>query len=211
MAIVDLGCGPGGNGAWLAEHGHVIGIDRSATAVALCARRHPTTDPVRADAVALPLGDATIDLVVAITVLYAVDDDARAMAEIARILRPSGAAVLVEPAHPWLGRGHDRVVGGRRRYRRGELASRATAAGLDVRRATDLHASLVAPAAALAAIDRARRARADDRSDLTRGRSRALAGLAALERRWTARWDLPLGTSTAVVAVRPPGPSTLGR
>ena len=89
--ILDAGCGPGGNGAWLATHGDVVGVDLSADALAFVRARRPTTRPVRASVEALPFADGAFDVVVGLTILYTVPDDARAVAELARVLRPGGA------------------------------------------------------------------------------------------------------------------------
>ena len=80
LRILDAGCGPGGNGAWLAEHGDVVGVDLSPDALAFVRARRPETRPVRGDLEALPFADASFDVVVGITVLYTVDDDAAAVA-----------------------------------------------------------------------------------------------------------------------------------
>jgi ubiquinone/menaquinone biosynthesis C-methylase UbiE len=93
--VLDAGCGPGGNGAWLAEHGAVVGVDLSPDALAFVRARRPTTRPVLASVEALPFADAAYDAVVGLTVLYAVDDDARALHELARVTRPGGAVFLV--------------------------------------------------------------------------------------------------------------------
>ncbi len=123
--ILDAGCGPGGNGAWLATHGDVVGVDLSADALAFVRARRPTTRPVRASVEALPFADGAYDVVVGLTILYTVPDDARAVAELARVLRPGGALLLVEPAFAALGRAHDATVHGRRRYRRPGLSALA--------------------------------------------------------------------------------------
>ena len=154
--LLDAGCGPGGNGAWLAEHGTVVGVDLSPDALAFVRARRPATTPVQASIEALPFADATFDVVVGITVLYTVPDDAAALRELARACRPGGAVLLVEPAFAALGRAHDATVHGRRRYRRTALAELATAAGLTVQRCTYAYSFLAPPAAALGAVDRLR-------------------------------------------------------
>ena len=128
--ILDAGCGPGGNGAWLARHGHVTGVDLAQEALEFVRARRPETAPVRGRLDALPLADSCIDVVVAITVLYSVPDDISAVHELARVLRPGGAVLVVEPAFEALRRAHDRTVHGLRRYRRHPLARRFAAAGL---------------------------------------------------------------------------------
>ena len=51
----------------------------------------------RVDITAMPFADGTVDLLVANHVLEHVDDDRRALREIARVLRPGGCAVLQTP------------------------------------------------------------------------------------------------------------------
>jgi SAM-dependent methyltransferase len=202
--ILDAGCGPGGNGAWLATHGDVVGVDLSADALDFVRARRPTTRPVRARVEALPFADGAYDVVVGLTVLYTVPDDVRAVAELARVLRPGGALLLVEPAFPALGRAHDATVHGRRRYRRAELSALVTTAGLTVARATYAYSFLAPPAAALGALDRVRRRRdVPAGSDVDRrALDRVFAPLADRERRWLAGHDLPFGTSVVLLATR---------
>jgi SAM-dependent methyltransferase len=67
-------------------------------AVDLCPGRYAYAGPVgRADLTALELPDASMDLVLANHVLEHVADDAQALAEIRRVLRPGGVAVLQVP------------------------------------------------------------------------------------------------------------------
>jgi SAM-dependent methyltransferase len=166
--------------------------------------RRPATRPVRARVEALPFADCSYDVVVGLTVLYTVPDDARAVAELARVLRPGGAVLLVEPAFSALGRAHDATVHGRRRYRRAELSTLVTGAGLTVARATYAYSFLAPPAAGLGAIDRLRHRRdVPAGSDVEkRALDRVFAPLADRERKWLAGHDLPFGTSVVLLATR---------
>ena len=59
---------------------------------------HPATpDVAKVDIEAMPFADAAFDLVIANHVLEHVDDDARALAEIHRVLAPGGLAILQTP------------------------------------------------------------------------------------------------------------------
>jgi SAM-dependent methyltransferase len=202
--ILDAGCGPGGNGAWLAAHGAVVGVDLSADALAFVRARRPATRPVLARVESLPFADCSYDVVVGLTVLYTIPDDARAVAELARVLRPGGAVLLVEPAFAALGRAHDATVHGRRRYRRAELSTLATSAGLTIARATYAYSFLAPPAAALGTLDRLRHRRdVPAGSDVDkRALDRVFAPLADRERQWLAGHDLPFGTSVVLLATR---------
>ena len=202
--VLDAGCGPGGNGAWLATHGDVVGVDLSPDALAFVKARRPATVPVRASVEALPFASGTFDAIVGITILYTVPDDARALDELVRVLRPGGALLLVEPAFAALGRAHDATVHGRRRYRRRALAGMAATARLTVQRATYAYSFLAPPAAALGAVDRLRRRPdAPTTSDVDKRTLDAVfAPMAEAERSWLAHHDVPFGTSVVLLATR---------
>lgn len=204
--FLDAGCGPGGNGAWLARHGDLVGVDLAGEALRFVQTRHPSTAPVQATLDALPFPKARFDVVVEITVLTSVPDDVRAAAELARVARPGGAVLLIEPAFESLRRGHDATVHARRRYRLADLTALVDAAGLEVRRATYAYSFLAVPAAALALAWRLRpRPVVDAGSDVERGSFGGLFGrLAGAERRLLSRRRIPFGTSALVLAAKPP-------
>ncbi|WP_327389164.1 class I SAM-dependent methyltransferase [Streptomyces sp. NBC_01207] len=101
-ALVDLGCGTGGIGLWLARalNVPVVGIDISPRAVELAAARTPAfLPPGRAvfrvgtvERTGLP--DASAGGVVCVDALSHASDRAAALAEIRRILTPGGRAVV---------------------------------------------------------------------------------------------------------------------
>jgi len=202
--ILDAGCGPGGNGAWLASHGRVIGVDLASEALEFVRARRPATAPVLASAERLPFADGALDVAVGITLLYTVRDDVAALGELARVLRTGGALLLLEPAFASLRRAHDVTVHGLRRYRSEELAGLAEQAGLRVQRSTYAYSFLAPPAALLALLERRGSQSADDTgSDVERrALDRVFAPFANAERRWLARRDVPVGTSVVVVATR---------
>lgn len=204
LRILDAGCGPGANFGFLGRYGDVVGIDASPLAIELAAERHPEVATHLGDITELPFADSSFDLAIEITVLYSVPDDALAVAELARVLRPGGTVLLMEPAHPSLRRAHDEVVGSLRRYRRAGVAELARRAGLEVRRSTYVNSFLLPPAAVLAAAARVRRPSADSTSDLERGSLDPLfIRLSAAERAVLRRRDVPLGLQAMVVAQRP--------
>ncbi|MDQ3874670.1 MAG: class I SAM-dependent methyltransferase [Actinomycetota bacterium] len=87
-ATLDLGCGEGRCGAELARRGHrVVGVDASQRMIEAAREQ---IDAVVADASALPLGDASFDVVVAFMSLQDMDDLAGAVREAARVLEPGG-------------------------------------------------------------------------------------------------------------------------
>jgi SAM-dependent methyltransferase len=205
--LLDAGCGPGGNGAWLAGYGTLAGVDLRPEALYFARRRHPEVLTAQADVTRLPFPDRCFDVALAVTVLYAVPDDAAALGEIRRVLDTGGVALFVEPAFPALRRAHDRVVGGLRRYRRSGLVALARSVGFEVRRATYAYSFLAPMAGVLAAADRVTRpgsGGAGARSDLERpslDRVFAKAGEAERQRLVRGR-TVPFGTSVVVVGVR---------
>jgi SAM-dependent methyltransferase len=99
--ILDVGCGPGYYVAELAEQvgetGHVTGVDPAAPMLAIAEERCaklPNTDLREADATSLPFDDASFDAVLSVQVLEYLGDVGPALAEIHRVLRPGGRAVL---------------------------------------------------------------------------------------------------------------------
>ena len=104
--IVDVGCGTGLFVAEVAQIvgdvGRVLGVDVSPDVLALARRRcagWPWVACEEADATQLPADDASFDSAVSVQVLEYVADVDRALAEIHRVLRPGGRALLVDTDH----------------------------------------------------------------------------------------------------------------
>jgi SAM-dependent methyltransferase len=75
----------------------LVGMDVSAGIAEAAARRHPALEVHTADVRSLPFEDESFDVVVSISTLDHFDDKAdipRALAEIARVLRPGGRLLL---------------------------------------------------------------------------------------------------------------------
>lgn len=92
--ILDLGTGVGGNVPLLQEHGRVIGVDISVSALADAKRQ---TEVVAADAAALPFAAATFGGALCTEVLEHVDDPGPVFAEMYRVLRPEAVAIVTTP------------------------------------------------------------------------------------------------------------------
>lgn len=89
--VVDLGCGEGRLPRDLRRLGYqVIGIDPSASLIAAAREADPTGDYRIADAVAVPLADASADVVTAFMTPQDIDDLDGAMSEAFRLLTPGG-------------------------------------------------------------------------------------------------------------------------
>jgi len=98
LAVLDLGSGTGRFTPSLADAfgGPVHGVEPSARmrAVALESAAHPAVTYLEGEADAIPLPDASVDLVLLYLVWHHVPDKPAAVAEIRRVLRP-GARVLI--------------------------------------------------------------------------------------------------------------------
>jgi arsenite methyltransferase len=99
--VADIGCGPGFYLTELAEQvglrGSVTGIDSASAMLAAAAQRtdrHKNVALYRSDATSLPVPDHAFDALLSVQVLEYVPDVDAALAEIHRVLRPGGRAVL---------------------------------------------------------------------------------------------------------------------
>ena len=149
------------------------------------------------------LGEALYDNGGSVLYHEAVVDPQLAVRSIAATLRPGGVLCLLEPGLRRLRRGHDRVTRTARRFAPSDLRALLVGAGLEPLRVTGAYACLVAPAWIKSILERGR-----STSDLEEGGwrgDRLLAALAARERRWLARRDLPVGLSVLALARKPAG------
>jgi SAM-dependent methyltransferase len=112
------------------------------------ARKLPALPLLQFDLVQCPLPSASVDAVVLLNVLEHVEQDGQAVAQIARVLKPGGIAVVEVPAGPGLYDVYDRYLRHFRRYRLRDLASLLRNAGLALLEESHL-GFLVYPAFAL--------------------------------------------------------------
>jgi SAM-dependent methyltransferase len=110
----------------------IIGSDYIAGPLRRLASRLPTLPLLRFDLVECPLPPASIDAVLLLNVLEHIERDDLAVAQISRILKPGGTAVVEVPAGPGLFDSYDRFLQHFRRYRARDVASLLQAAGLEV-------------------------------------------------------------------------------
>ena len=132
-AVLDVGTSTGTNLRMLRDIGYrnVVGLDYSAEAIAFCESKG--FGPVeQGDIRAMPFAPESFDLVLATDIIEHIDDDAKALSEIARVLKPGGLVLITVPAFPSLWGLQDRVAQHKRRYRRPQLLARISGAGLNV-------------------------------------------------------------------------------
>jgi len=144
--VLDVGTGTGTNLRLLGELGFedVTGVDASDDAVRFCAAKHLGLVE-QGDACALPFPDGAFDLALATDVVEHLEDDGKALAELRRVLRPGGSALLTVPAFPSLWGLQDEVSHHQRRYRKGDFEGRLERAGLALRESFHFNYLLFGP------------------------------------------------------------------
>jgi len=201
--LLDAGCGTGGMLRHLRAAAPSLGLvglefDARACAVA-CAK---SGCPVVAGSIdALPFASRAFDLIVSADVLcHRNVDEAAALAELNRCLKPGGRLVLNLPAYGWLASAHDQRVHNVRRYTARGLVRLLGCAGFGEIRSTYWN-TLLFPLMVLR-----RLLWRGGASDVMRYPAplellfRALLGLET--RALSAGWGLPFGGSVLVHAVK---------
>jgi SAM-dependent methyltransferase len=128
---LELGCGTGAGLATFTSAfpaWRIAGTEVLATGLRNAASIAPAAFLFQADAANLPLHNC-VDLAGAFDVLEHIDDDRAVLAELHRVLRPSGRLVLTVPQHAWLWSGADSFAHHRRRYSREDLLAKVREAG----------------------------------------------------------------------------------
>lgn len=206
-AVLDLGCGTGANRAVAALCGRAVGVDFSGLALAYARRAGGYRALLQADATRLPFAEGAFDWVLALDILEHLDDGPAA-AEICRVLRPGGRALITVPAFPALWGAQDEVAHHRRRYTRAALLSLLRGAQLAVRRITYINTALFLPILLVRRTLRLlRRPPRSENSLHPAWANPVLERLFALEARLVPRVSLPFGVSLLCVAERPPRPA----
>lgn len=96
MRVLDLGCGRGGALEQLgAAVDHPLGVDPDH--LSLVEHRLPDLPRIVATAGAIPLVAESVDIVISSWVLEHLPDPARTFRDVARVLRPGGAFVVLAP------------------------------------------------------------------------------------------------------------------
>jgi SAM-dependent methyltransferase len=205
--VLDAGCGTGGFLRRMAEDlpGRAgVGLEYVPEAARRAAQKSGWPVSV-GDANALPFADAVFGAAVSIDVIcHAGVDPARGLAELKRVLRPGGTAVLNLPAFEWLRSAHDARVHTARRYTAGAAAAMMRDAGFEAVSARYWNGLLLP----LMALQRKVLHRNPDApSDVTRFPpwiDKTLHTVSEAERRiGAAGIPMPAGGSVLVIATRP--------
>jgi ubiquinone/menaquinone biosynthesis C-methylase UbiE len=200
---LSIGIGSSAEAEMLAQRTTLFAVD----VAEIDARCAAVSLPARADAVALPFSDASFDAVFLFDVLEHIENDAAALDEVRRVLRPRGALLITVPAFMFLYGRQDIVSEHKRRYTRRGLLELVRGHGFELRHATFFNGVLFLPIAAMRIARRLRRtAESGARSDFDVRLPRALESLLetafALERFTIERRVMPFGVSLLCAARR---------
>ena len=205
-AILEPGCGTGGNFPLLARHGHLFAMDADESALHYSASRGLAELARGALPNDIPFTGTNFDLVLMTDVLEHLDDPAGSLRAIHARLKPRGWLLLTVPASPWLWSDHDLTHHHRRRYNAVELRSSLAIAGFEVGYLSHYNFVLFPAIAVARAIGRLARSR----SGLTNGHhdltmppallNRVLFQLFSAERGIVGRIRIPIGVSLIALA-----------
>jgi SAM-dependent methyltransferase len=96
--LVDCGAGTGQFAAEMQKLCRVLAVDDHDESLEIAISKLGPSSVKKGSCVALPLPSESVDCLTALDVLEHVADDARAIAEFARVLKPAGIAVITAPA-----------------------------------------------------------------------------------------------------------------
>jgi SAM-dependent methyltransferase len=201
-----VGVGIAREAEMLAKRTRLVAIDRAR----IDSRCREVALPAQADATAIPFGNEVFDAVFLFDVLEHLDEEAKALGEIRRVLRPGGKLLVTVPAFMFLYGLQDEVSEHKRRYRRGPLVELLRRAGFQVKYASYFNTLLFPPIAAVRVF---RRLFPIERSPAGNGGGdfelrlpgvveRALEKLFSLERHAIGNAAIPFGISILCAAKR---------
>jgi SAM-dependent methyltransferase len=209
MRLVDCGCGTGANVQLLDTFGRAYGFDLTEIGLRI-GHEAGRTRLARATVTAAPFATASFDIVTSFDVLYSLADldEQTAIAEMYRLLKPGGFALVNVAAMDILRGDHSVLSHELRRYSRADLRARMERAGFLVQRLTYTNATLFPALAIARLIQRRRGLRSESEADAEISVPPApinalLTGLMRLEALWLRAFDAPFGSSLLCLARKP--------
>jgi SAM-dependent methyltransferase len=193
----------------LGRFGSAFGFDLTEVGLRI-GREAGRTRLARASVAAAPFPTGSFDVVTSFDVLYSLDDGVErdAIAEMYRLLKPGGFAVVNVAAMKVLRGDHSVLSHELRRYSRTELRARLEAAGFTIVRLTYTNATLFPPLV-LARVVQRRRGLRDERdaeheiSIPPPPVNALMTGVLLLESLWLRWLDAPFGSSLLCLARKP--------
>ena len=208
--VLDAGCGTGANLPFLADYGTPFGLELFWRGLAF-GRQRGLRRLAQGSVTALPFATGSMDVVVSFDVLYCLHppEEAAAIREIYRVLRPGGSVIINVAAMKMLTGDHSTLGGEVHRYTRRELRHSLESAGFQLRRITYTNASLFPIIASVRALQHLRGLRSgdDNPGDFyvpAAPVNSFLSGVLAVEAGLVKRGvNMPLGSSLLCLATKP--------
>lgn len=200
LRILEIGCGTGSNLTMLQAFGHVEAIepDEGARRVALDRFDVAIADGMLPDG--LPVDDGAYDLIVMLDVLEHIEDDAAALVQVKRKLKPGGRLLLTVPAIPWLWSSHDEAHHHFRRYTASGLVGALTKARYKVVHHSHFNTLLFPLICAARFVGWISGRKGGDDAMPGAVINALLGSIFAVERRWVSRFSVKVGVSMLAYA-----------
>jgi SAM-dependent methyltransferase len=188
----------------------VIGSDYVIGPLKELAPSLPDVPIIQFDLIHCPLPSESVDAVIMLNVLEHIKDDAAALRQVRRILRPGGLLIVEVPAGPHLYDVYDKLLMHYRRYSMRRLKRLVTGSGFEITFASHL-GSIVFPGFALVKLwNRRTNPQPDTAGQQAVGTyikytaSSGLVRLAFAMERWLGRWiRWPFGTRCVLIGKKP--------
>lgn len=130
--ILEVGCGTGGNLAFLSSIGELDAVEYDDDARAIASGKSGIAIKAGALPDGLPVTDGAYDLIVLLDVLEHIKEDAKSLAKLSTKLSKTGRLLITVPAMPWLWSDHDERHHHFRRYTKTTLKTVVTNGGLQI-------------------------------------------------------------------------------
>jgi ubiquinone/menaquinone biosynthesis C-methylase UbiE len=207
--LLDCGCGTGANLDLLDTVGRAYGFDLADVGLHI-GRELGRTRLARATVTAAPFPSGSFDIVTSFDVLYSLadSDEKTAIAEMYRLLKPGGFAIVNVAAMRVLRGDHSVLSREVRRYSRADLRARMQRAGFHIERLTYTNATLFAPLAIARLMQRRRGLRSESQAGAeisvpVEPINAIMTVVMQLEALWLRVFDAPFGSSLLCLARKP--------
>ena len=130
--ILEVGCGTGGNLAFLSSIGELDAVEYDDDARAFASEKSGIAVKAGALPDGLTVDDSAYDLIVLLDVLEHIKEDTKSLAKLSTKLSKTGRLLITVPAMPWLWSDHDEQHHHHRRYTRSTLKAIVIKSGLQI-------------------------------------------------------------------------------